>query len=121
MSFDYRKKFIGNQINWSVRTGKNENVYSKELFGGNIEANSVPVWTAESSENPYAVLTDPGTGLKIGINGDRLGLGMLVIGTGEEYRSLTYCHNLFAEIIPRGMDGRLVYSTDSDTDILYFL
>lgn len=43
MSFDYRKNFIGNQINWSVRTGKNKNVYSKELFGGNIEANSVPV------------------------------------------------------------------------------
>ena len=41
MSFDYRKNFIGNQINWSVRTGKNKNVYSKELFGGNIEANSV--------------------------------------------------------------------------------
>lgn len=173
MPFDYRKNFIGEQINWSGRTGKNENVYSKELFGGNIEANSVPVWTAESSEHPYAVLTDPGTGLKIGINGDRLGLGMLVIGapgtgktnfinanlksilenmqpkdfaivfdskgdylsefggmiedkdkivigTGEEYRSLTYCHNLFAEIMPRGMDGRLVYSTDSDTDALDF-
>ena len=34
----------------------------------------------------------------------------IVVGTGEEYRSLTYCHNLFAEIMPRGMDGRLVYA-----------
>ena len=44
----------------------------------------------------------------------------IVIGTGEEYRNETSYHNIFAEIMPRGMDGRLVYTMDSDTDALDF-
>lgn len=46
--------------------------------------------------------------------------GQIVIGTGEEYRNETSYHNIFAEIMPRGMDGRLVYTMDSDTDALDF-
>lgn len=42
----------------------------------------------------------------------------IVIGTGEEYRAITGYHNIFAEIMPRGLDGKLVYTTDSDTDAL---
>lgn len=41
-----------------------------------------------------------------------------MIGTGEEYRAITGYHNIFAEIMPRGLDGKLVYTTDSDTDAL---
>ena len=41
-----------------------------------------------------------------------------VIGAGEEYRQITGCHNIFAEIMPRGKDGRLVYTKDSDVDAL---
>ena len=41
-----------------------------------------------------------------------------VIGAGEEYRQITGCHNIFAEIMPRGQDGRLVYTKDSDVDAL---
>ena len=41
-----------------------------------------------------------------------------VIGAGSEYRSTTAYHNIFAEIMPRGRDGRLVYTPDSDLDAL---
>lgn len=41
-----------------------------------------------------------------------------VIGAGEEYRGITGYHNIFGEIMPRGCDGKLVYTTDSDTDAL---
>ena len=42
----------------------------------------------------------------------------IVIGAGEEYRGITGYHNLFAEIMPRGGDGKLLYSADCDTDAL---
>lgn len=172
MSFDYRRNFSG-LATTSEKHGKNTSVYSQDVFGKNIFENSVPVWTADGSENPYVVFTDPNTGLKMGINRERLGLGMLVIGApgagktnfinanlkriletmesddviivfdtkgdyltefggmiadrdkivigiGEEYRNETSYHNIFAEIMPRGMDGRLVYTMDSDTDALDF-
>lgn len=51
--------------------------------------------------------------------GDRIPSNMkTVIGAGAEYRSITAYHNLFAEIMPRGRDGRLVYTVDSDLDAL---
>lgn len=42
----------------------------------------------------------------------------IVIGVGEEYRKITSTHSLFAEVMPRGADGRLVYVPDTDTDTL---
>lgn len=42
----------------------------------------------------------------------------IVIGNGELYKNITKYHNIFAEIMPRGMDGRLVYTDDSDMDAL---
>ena len=42
----------------------------------------------------------------------------VVIGSGWEYRKLTSYHNIFAEIMPRGVDGKLVYTPDSDVDAL---
>lgn len=42
----------------------------------------------------------------------------IVIGAGSEYRSVTSYHNIFAEIMPRGSDGKLVYTEDSDGDAL---
>ena len=42
----------------------------------------------------------------------------IVIGAGSEYRDITWYHNLFAEIMPRGNDGKLVYTEDSDGDAL---
>lgn len=42
----------------------------------------------------------------------------IVIGTGEMYRAMTSIPNIFAEIMPRALDGTLVYTTDSDTDAL---
>lgn len=41
-----------------------------------------------------------------------------VIGAGTEYRNTTAYHNIFAEIMPRGQDGSLVYTPDSDIDAL---
>lgn len=167
MAFDYKRERIG--VN-SVRE-KNSGIYSKTLFGQNIFENPVPVWTADKKNHPYAAFQDPKTGNMIGLNRDKLSLGMLaigvpgsgktnffnmnlsgllatagekdiivifdtkgdylsefgrripekekiVIGTGEEYRRSTWYHNIFAEIMPRGEDGKLVYSTDSDTDAL---
>lgn len=42
----------------------------------------------------------------------------VVIGSGWEYRKITSYHNIFAEIMPRGADGKLVYTPDSDVDAL---
>ena len=42
----------------------------------------------------------------------------IVVGAGSEYADLTGCHNLFAEIMPRASNGRLVYTPDSDSDAL---
>lgn len=42
----------------------------------------------------------------------------VVVGAGEEYSRLTGYHNIFAEIMPRSLDGKLVYTKDSDTDAL---
>lgn len=42
----------------------------------------------------------------------------IVIGAGSEYRDITWYHNLFAEIMPRGIDGKLVYTEDADGDAL---
>lgn len=43
---------------------------------------------------------------------------LIVIGAGGEYRNITAYHNIFAEIMPRGNDGRLVYTEDADWDAL---
>ena len=42
----------------------------------------------------------------------------IVIGSGREYSQITSYHNIFAEIMPRGNDGRLVYIKESDEDAL---
>lgn len=42
----------------------------------------------------------------------------IVIGNGEKYRKITSYHNIFAEVMPRGIDGKLVYTTESDEDAL---
>lgn len=42
----------------------------------------------------------------------------MVIGNGEVYRRDTSYHNIFAEIMPRGNDGKLVYTPESDEDAL---
>lgn len=43
---------------------------------------------------------------------------LIVVGTGEEYRDITSIPNIFAELMPRGLDGKLVYTDDSDTAAL---
>lgn len=42
----------------------------------------------------------------------------VVIGNGEVYRRETFYHNIFAEVMPRGNDGKLVYTLESDEDAL---
>lgn len=42
----------------------------------------------------------------------------IVIGNGERYHSITAYHNIFAEVMPRGIDGKLVYTSESDEDAL---
>lgn len=42
----------------------------------------------------------------------------VVIGSGQEYSQITSYHNIFGEIMPRGNDGRLVYTEESDEDAL---
>lgn len=42
----------------------------------------------------------------------------IIIGSGEIYKNVTMYHNIFAEIMPRGDDGKLVYTEDSDIDAL---
>ena len=41
-----------------------------------------------------------------------------IIGNGEAYRRITSYHNIFAEVMPRGNDGKLVYTPESDEDVL---
>ncbi len=43
---------------------------------------------------------------------------LYVIGNGEEYADITRYWNIFAEIMPRGNDGRLVYTPDCDANAL---
>lgn len=42
----------------------------------------------------------------------------IVIGNGEVYRTITSYHNIFAEVMPRGLDGKLIYTLESDEDAL---
>lgn len=42
----------------------------------------------------------------------------VVIGNGNAYRRVTSYHNIFAEVMPRGNDGKLVYTSESDEDAL---
>lgn len=42
----------------------------------------------------------------------------IVIGNGEAYRRVTFYYNIFAEVMPRGKDGKLVYTPESDEDAL---
>ncbi|MCD8148317.1 MAG: type IV secretion system DNA-binding domain-containing protein [Clostridiales bacterium] len=42
----------------------------------------------------------------------------VVIGNGETYRKITSFHNIFAEVMPRGIDGKLVYTPECDEDAL---
>ncbi|NCC44883.1 MAG: hypothetical protein EOM18_15190 [Clostridia bacterium] len=42
----------------------------------------------------------------------------IIIGNGEMYRNITGYHNIFAEVMPRGRDGRLVYTAEADEDAL---
>ncbi len=42
----------------------------------------------------------------------------IVVGNGEAYRGITSYHNIFAEVMPRGNDGKLVYTPESDEDAL---
>lgn len=41
-----------------------------------------------------------------------------VIGSGSMYREITKYWNIFGEIMPRGNDGKLVYTVDSDVDAM---
>lgn len=161
---------FGNEL--SLRTAnqnRNAGVYTRMLFGQNIQENPVPVWTAEREQHPFVVFQDPKTGKHIGINKDMLSCGFItiaepgggktnllnmitamllatqeknskiiifdtkgdyyrefgkripnciVIGAGSEYRDITWYHNIFAEIMPRGIDGRLVYTDESDDDAM---
>ena len=42
----------------------------------------------------------------------------IVIGNCEAYRRVTFYHNIFAEVMPRGKDGKFVYTPESDEDAL---
>ncbi|MGI6095699.1 MAG: type IV secretory system conjugative DNA transfer family protein [Lachnospiraceae bacterium] len=42
----------------------------------------------------------------------------IIIGNGEKYCGVTAYHNIFAEIMPRGLDGKLIYTAESDEDAL---
>ena len=137
-------------------------IYARTIFGEDIRENPVPVDTADSENEPFAVIGSPDTGEKIGLNRDMLSQGLLalaapgggktnvinlllsplldnlgdnesvinfdtkgdylkefgwripeqdriIIGSGEAYRDITSYHNIFAEIMPRAEDGRLVY------------
>ena len=42
----------------------------------------------------------------------------IVISNCEAYRRVTFYHNIFAEVMPRGKDGKLVYTPESDEDAL---
>ena len=42
----------------------------------------------------------------------------IVIGNGDICRRVTSYHNIFAEVMPRGNDGKLIYTPESDEDAL---
>lgn len=144
-------------------------IYARTIFGEDIRENPVPVDTADSENEPFAVIGSPDTGEKIGLNRDMLSQGLLalaapgggktnvinlllsplldnlgdneivinfdtkgdylkefgwripeqdriIIGSGEAYRDITSYHNIFAEIMPRAEDGRLVYTEECTVD-----
>lgn len=42
----------------------------------------------------------------------------IIVGTGSIYKNSTSYHNIFAEIMPRGKDGRLMYTLDCDVNAM---
>ena len=42
----------------------------------------------------------------------------IIIGNGDVYSGITSFHNIFAEVMPRGNDGKLVYTPETDEDVL---
>lgn len=42
----------------------------------------------------------------------------VVIGNGDVYSGITSFHNIFAEVMPRGNDGKLIYTPETDEDVL---
>lgn len=42
----------------------------------------------------------------------------VVIGNGEVYREVTSYHNIFAEVMPRDAEGKLIHTKESDEDAL---
>ena len=141
MSYDFGKKKIGA----GEKQERNGGMYSKTLLGQSIVENVVPSWTADGENRPFVVFRDPDTGNVFGLSkyllnaqgerdvivifdtkGDYLETfgsqipdsQKIVIGNGEKYRKITSYHNIFAEVMPRGIDGKLVYTTESDEDAL---
>ena len=47
-----------------------------------------------------------------------LGNQMLLLGSGQVYKEITKFWNMFAEVMPRGRDGRLVYTEETDIEVM---
>ena len=167
MSFDFGQKRIGAGSNQQ----RNSGMYTKTILGQSVGEASVPVWTADKSQNPFVLFQDPKTRKLFGVSKDMLAYGLLaigapgtgktnffnmtldrmistmqstdvivifdtkgdyletfghripdeekvIIGNGEVYRTITSYHNVFAEVMPRGLDRKLVYTMESDEDAL---
>lgn len=167
MAFDFGQKRIGAGSNQQ----RNSGMYTKTILGQSVGEASVPVWTADKSQNPFVLFQDPKTRKLFGVSKDMLAYGLLaigapgtgktnffnmtldrmistmqstdvivifdtkgdyletfghripdeekvIIGNGEVYRTITSYHNVFAEVMPRGLDRKLVYTMESDEDAL---
>lgn len=163
MTFEYVSE---NKVN-NFTEERNSGIYTRTLFGQNIQDNEAPTRTMDSARRPFVAFQDSHTGKVIGLSKEALCLGCLalaapgggktnlfdmilagllssgenrdtivifdtkgdylaefgnrvperdqiVIGSGGEYAGITSFHNIFAEIMPRGQDGRLIYAPDTD-------
>lgn len=76
MSFDFGQKRIGAGSNQQ----RNSGMYTKTILGQSVGEASVPVWTADKSQNPFVLFQDPKTRKLFGVSKDMLAYGLLAIG-----------------------------------------
>ena len=70
MSFDFGQKRIGAGSNQQ----RNSGMYTKTILGQSVGEASVPVWTADKSQNPFVLFQDPKTRKLFGVSKDMAGV-----------------------------------------------
>lgn len=106
MAFNYGNSLFDNSMNQN----RNGNIYTRTLFGQSIHDNPVPIWTANTENNPFVAFQDPRTGNTIGLNKDIFSCGCLALGAPGTGKT-----NLFNMILSR----LLVTQEENDVIIIF--